>query len=211
MSKDSNALLWVLGAVMVAAVVWSAIDPPDYAVWAFELVPGGVATAILILTFKRFRFSSLAYLLVCGQFLVLATGAKYTYSEVPLFEWLGDQLHLRRNHFDRVGHFVQGFVPAILVRELLLRLSPLQRGRWLFVIIVCVCLAFSACYEIVEMSVVLLFYPDSGPEWLGMQGDPYDAQWDMAMALCGATLAQLLLARLHDRSIAAVIARRART
>ena len=207
MSKDSNTLLWVLGAIMVAAVAWSAIDPPDYGVWIFELVPGSVATAILVLTFKRFRFSSLAYLLICGQFLVLATGAKYTYAEVPLFDWLQDQLHLRRNHFDRVGHFVQGFVPAIIVRELLLRLSPLLRGKWLFVVVISICLAFSALYEILEMWVVLLFYPDSGPEWLGMQGDPYDAQWDMSMALIGATLAQLTLGRLHDRSISAVTAR----
>ncbi len=207
MSKDSNTLLWVLGAIMVAAVAWSAIDPPDYGVWIFELVPGSIATAILVLTFKRFRFSSLAYLLICGQFLVLATGAKYTYAEVPLFDWLQDQLHLRRNHFDRVGHFVQGFVPAIIVRELLLRLSPLHRGKWLFVVVISICLAFSAGYEILEVWVVLLFYPDSGPEWLGLQGDPYDAQWDMTLALIGATLAQLTLGRLHDRSISAVTAR----
>ena len=166
MSKDSNALLWILGAIMVAAVVWSAIDPPDFGVWFFELVPGSIATGLLVLTFKRFRFSSLAYFLVCGQFLVLATGAKYTYSEVPLFDWLQDQLDLQRNHFDRFGHFVQGFVPAIIVRELLLRTSPLHRGKWLFVVVISVCVAFSACYEILEMSVVLLFYPDSGPEWL---------------------------------------------
>ncbi len=207
MSKDSNTLLWVLGAIMVAAVAWSAIDTPDYGVWFFELVPGSIATALLVLTFKRFRFSNLAYFLICGQFLVLATGAKYTYAEVPLFDWLQDQLHLHRNHFDRVGHFVQGFVPAIIVRELLLRLSPLHRGKWLFVVVISICLAFSALYEILEMWVVLLFYPDSGPEWLGMQGDPYDAQWDMSMALIGATLAQLTLGRLHDRSISAVTAR----
>ena len=207
MSKDSNTLLWILGAIMVAAVVWSAIDTPDYGVWFFELAPGSIATALLVLTFKRFRFSNLAYFLICGQFLILATGAKYTYAEVPLFDWLQDQLHLRRNHFDRVGHFVQGFVPAIIVRELLLRLSPLLPGRWLFVVVISICLAFSALYEILEMWVVLLFYPDSGPEWLGMQGDPYDAQWDMTMALIGATLAQLTLGRLHDRSISAVTTR----
>ncbi len=207
MSKDSNTLLWVLGAIMVAAVAWSAIDTPDYGVWFFELVPGSIATGLLVLTFKRFRFSNLAYFLICGQFLVLATGAKYTYAEVPLFDWLQDQLHLRRNHFDRVVHFVQGFVPAIIVRELLLRLSPLLPGKWLFVVVISICLAFSALYEILEMWVVLLFYPDSGPEWLGMQGDPYDAQWDMTMALIGATLAQLTLGRLHDRSISAVTAR----
>ena len=206
--KNSNTLLWVLGAIMVAAVAWSAIDPPDYGVWLFELVPGSLATATLVLTFKRFRFSNLAYLLICGQFLILATGAKYTYAEVPLFDWLQEQLDLRRNHFDRVGHFVQGFVPAIIARELLLRLSPLHRGKWLFVVVISICLAFSACYEILEVDVVLLFYPGSGPEWLGLQGDPYDAQWDMTMALIGATLAQLTLGRLHDRSIAAVIAGR---
>jgi putative membrane protein len=195
---------------MIAAAVWSAIGPEDYAVWAFELIPGGLLTAVLILTFRRFRFSDLVYVLICLQFLILATGAKYTYAEVPLFNWLRDELDFSRNHFDRVGHFVQGFVPAMIVREYLLRRTPLERGPILFTFVVSVCLAFSAFYEIVESWFVLLFYPDEGPQWLGMQGDAFDAQWDMTMALLGALLALTLLARVHDRSIEQVLALRAR-
>jgi putative membrane protein len=177
-------------------------------VWAFEILPGSLASFALILTFKRFRFADLTYLLVCGQFLLLAVGAKYTYSEVPLFNWLRDTLELSRNHFDRLGHFAQGLVPAMVVRETLLRLCRLRRGWILSLLVVSVCLAFSALYEIVEMLVVVNFYPASGPSWLGHQGDVFDAQWDMVMALLGASSGVLLLARWHDRSMAMVMAHR---
>ena len=210
MREQKNTLLWVVATIMLAALIWSAFGPNEFDVWVFEIVPGTLATAVFIVTFNRFRFSNLIYILLCGQFLLLATGAKYTYAEVPLFNWIRDTWDLSRNHFDRVGHFAQGFAPAILFRELLLRLSSMRKGALLFFVVVSICLAFSALYEIIEVFVVLLFYPDSGPAWLGHQGDPYDAQWDMALAAIGATVSLLLLGRIHDRSMERVIERRAR-
>lgn len=206
--EQKNKLLTTCCVIMIAAVAWSAIGPADYAIWAFEILPGSLATSALVLTFKRFRFSDLAYVLICAQLILLAVGAKYTYAEVPLFNWIRDAWDLSRNHFDRVGHFMQGFGPAILVREALLRFTPLRRSWILFVLVVSVCLAFSALYEILELFVVLLFYPESGPAWLGHQGDPFDAQWDMIMALLGSMLAQWSLAGWHDRSMALVLEHR---
>jgi putative membrane protein len=191
-------------AVAAAAAVWSGIQPKDRGIWLFELVLGFLGIAILIATYRRFRFSGLAYFLMGLHFIILAIGARYTYGEVPFFNWLKEQLGLSRNHFDRVGHFAQGFVPAIIVREILARRSPLERGKWLGLLSVCVCLAFSAFYEILEWWMVICFYPDSGPEWLGLQGDPWDPHWDMTLALGGASLSLFLLSRFHDRSIQAV-------
>lgn len=191
-------------------VVWSGIRPYDPLVWLFEISLGLLGTLVLLATCRRFRFSNLVYVLVCVHIVVLAVGAKYTYAEMPLFNWLRDTFDLSRNHYDRVGHFMQGFVPVVIVREFLLRMTSLQRGKMLAFLAVCVCLALSAFYELIEMWMVLLFYPDQGPEWLGIQGDAWDAQWDMTMALCGALLAYGLLHRLHDRSLKALRAPRSR-
>ena len=151
-----------------------------------------------------FRFSRLVYVVVAIHFVILAAGAKYTYAEMPLFNWLRDTLALSRNYFDRVGHLFQGITAALLTREILIRCTALERGRILGFLSASVALAFSAFYELAEWWWVALFYPDKGAEWLGMQGDPWDAQGDMFMALCGAILVVALLARLHDRSIARV-------
>ncbi len=182
--------------------IWSAIGASDYGVWFFELIVGLTGIAVLALTYRRFQFSGLIYLLICLHYAVLAVGAKYTYALVPLLDWLRDVLALTRNHFDRVGHFAQGFVPVLILRELLIRVVRVPRGRILPLICIGLALGFSALYELIEWWVVLLFYPDQGPEWLGMQGDIWDAQWDMFMALCGATLAILTLSKRHDRSMA---------
>ncbi len=184
-----------------ALVVWSGIRPHDHAVWLFEISLGLLGALLLLATCWRFRFSNLVYVLVCAHIVVLAVGAKYTYAEMPLFNWLRDTFDWSRNYYDRVGHFMQGFVPVMMVREFLLRMTSLKRGKMLAFLAVCVCLALSAFYELIEMWMVLLFYPDQGPEWLGLQGDPWDAQWDMTLALCGAVLAYGLLNRLHDRSL----------
>jgi putative membrane protein len=191
--------------VVAAAFIWSAIRPADRWVWFFELSLGLVAVAVLAATHRRFPMSGLVYLLAAIHFVILACGAKYTYAEMPLFNLLRDMFHLARNNFDRVGHFAQGFVPAIVVREILRRVTGMRPGRMLGFLCVCVCLAFSASYEIFEWLVVIKFYPASGPEWLGMQGDPWDAQEDMLQALLGATIAILTLSRLHERSMAAAV------
>lgn len=187
--------------ITIAVVVWSGIRPYDQAVWLFEVSLGLVGALVLLATRGRFRFSNLVYVLVCAHIVVLAVGARYTYAEMPLFNWLRDTFDWSRNYYDRVGHFMQGFVPVMIVREFLLRMTSLQRGKMLAFLAVCVCLALSALYELIEMWMVLLFYPDEGPEWLGLQGDVWDAQWDMTMALCGALLAYGLLHRIHDRSL----------
>jgi len=184
-----------------AVLAWSAFKPHDYATWFFETFIGIGGVVALALTQRRFRFSNLVYLLVAIHFTILAVGGKYTYALNPWFEWLKGALGLARNHFDRVGHFAQGFVPAIIARELLLRTSGLKRGKWLAFLCIATCLAISAFYELIEWWAAALFYPANPAEWLGMQGDLWDAQEDMFMALLGATCAILLLSRLHDRSM----------
>jgi putative membrane protein len=197
---DSYAAFLV---VVATALVWSAIRPVDYGVWFFELSIGLVGVGFLIATRRRFQISGLVYALAAIHFVILACGAKYTYAEMPLFNWLRDVLHLSRNHFDRVGHLAQGFIPAMFVREFLRRAGGMKPGLLLGFLCISVCLAFSAFYEILEWWIVLKFYPTSGPEWLGMQGDPWDAQQDMLMALIGSSTSVLTLSSLHERSMAA--------
>jgi putative membrane protein len=193
----------LLLAWCAALLVWSAIAPRDYGVWVFESLPGLIGIGLVAALHRRFSFSPLVHALLAAHFAVLAVGAKYTYAEMPLFSWLRDALSLSRNHYDRVGHFMQGFVPAIIVREILLRCTTFSPGKMLGFLCVCVCLAFSALWEIIETWTVIVFYPTTGQEWLGMQGDIWDAQHDMTMALTGAALAVLTLSRLHDRSMTA--------
>ncbi len=195
-------LLIVLIVLEMIIVAWSGYRPRDYGVWVFELVPGTVGVLVLAATYRRFRFSNLVYVLVFCHYAILAVGAKYTYAEMPLFNWLKDVLDLSRNHYDRVGHFAQGFVPAVIAREILIRLTPLHRGRMLCFLTVSVCLAIIAFYELLEMWMVKVFYPTGGADWLGLQGDIWDSQWDMTMAMIGAVCAYLLLRRLHDRFMA---------
>lgn len=191
-------LLLVIGGLVL---LWSAIAPRDRLTWWLEVAPVLIALPLLWRTYPAFPLSRLAYGLILLHAVVLMVGGHYTYAEMPWFNWLRDALHLARNHYDRLGHFVQGFVPAIMAREILLRTSPLRRGKWLFFLVCCVCLSISACYEFIEWWVAL----SSGSEavaFLATQGDVWDTQWDMLLALIGAISAQLLLARVHDRSLA---------
>jgi putative membrane protein len=190
----------VLLAATAAALAVSAIRPHDYFTWLLEVAPIFIGAAILIPTCRRFPLTPLAYRLLFVHALILMVGGHYTYAEVPLGFWVRDALGLARNHYDRLGHFAQGFVPAILAREVLLRRSPLRPGKWLFFLVCCVCLAVSACYEFVEWWTAVTT-GDSATAFLGTQGDPWDTQWDMFLALVGATTAQLTLARVHDRQL----------
>jgi putative membrane protein len=192
----------LLAITMVVAGAWSAWRPADYATWAFELLPGTAATLVLLwlAISGRFRFSAIVYLFCAVQFVVLAAGAKYTYTDMPLFNWLRDALELSRNHFDRVGHFLQGLTPTLVARELLVRRSDIRRPL-AGLLAISVAVAFSACYEIIEWLWVVAFYPTQGPQWLGMQGDPWDAQADMLMALCGGVFVVMVLAQRQDRQI----------
>jgi putative membrane protein len=188
-------------AVVVAATVWSAIDPYDYATWFFELFIGAAGIIALVLLRKRFPMSSLVLAVAAIHYVVLAMGAKYTYAEEPIFSWLRDTFDLSRNHFDRVGHFMQGVTPALVMREVLQRRTNIGRNVWLGFAALTTAMAFSALYEILEWLWVAAFYPNEGPEWLGMQGDPFDAQADMLMAMLGGLLSTVILRPWHDRSI----------
>lgn len=192
---------WLVPAALLV-VAGSAVGTRDLFTWAFELVPGLLALGVLVAVYRRFPFSTVVCALALVHLVVLAVGAKYTYAEAPPGEWMRSAFGLDRNPFDRVGHFMQGFVPALVAREVFLRRTPLRPGGMVFFVTVCFALAFSAFYELLEWWVVLGFYPDAGPEWLGHQGDPWDAQADMLMALIGAVLSQLLFGRLQDRQVA---------
>lgn len=190
----------LLLVVATVATGWSAIAPADYATWFFELSIGATGVAALVATCGRFRFSGVVYTVVAVHYVILAAGAKYTYADMPVFDWLQEALGLSRNHYDRVGHFAQGFTAALITRELLLRGTSLRRAWVIAAISVSAGLSFSAMYEIFEWLWVLAFYPDRGPDWLGMQGDVWDAQADMLTAMFGAA-AMLLLSPIQDRQI----------
>lgn len=194
-------LRW-LTLVATLASLWSLTGTNQPDVWAFELVPGIIALAITVWVGRRyFRFSGLTYSIIGVSFVFIAIGARYTYAEVPLFHHLQQRFDWARNHADRAGHFLQGLTVALMAREGLVRATTLQRGTAISMFAIAFALAFSAMHEIVEWWVVMFFYPDSGPEWLGMQGDPWDAQWDMFMALIGACVAAFVLNGPQDRSI----------
>jgi putative membrane protein len=195
--KEPLALL-VVGA---AALVVSGIAPHERGTWLLEVAPALIAAPVLVATARRFPLTPLAYRLIFLHALILMVGGHYTYAEVPAGFWVERALHLARNPYDRLGHLAQGFVPAIVVREVLIRRSPLRPGRWLTFLVLCVCLAISAAYELVEWWAALIGGA-SADAFLGTQGDQWDTQWDMLTALVGAALSLLLLHRVHDRQIA---------
>lgn len=187
---------------VLAGLVWSGWAPSDRFTWWLEVAPVLLAVPLLIATASRFPLTPLAYVLIAVHAYVLMIGGHWTYAEVPAGFWVKDALGLARNPYDRLGHVMQGFVPAILVRELLVRTSPLRGSRWLAPLVVSVCLAISACYELIEW-LVAVATGSAAESFLGTQGDVWDTQWDMAMAGMGALLALLLLSRIHDRQIVA--------
>ncbi len=195
------ALPLSLLALTIAALTLSGIAPHDRLTWWMETAPVFIGAALLIATWWRFPLTDLLYVLIFVHALVLILGAHYTYSRVPLGFWVQDAFDLARNHYDRLGHLAQGFIPGILAREILLRCSPLVRGKWLFAVSVAFCLAFSAFYEMIEWWAALIAGKNADA-FLATQGDPWDTQWDMFMALIGACSALVLLSRLHDRALA---------
>jgi len=181
--------------------VWTGWNPAGRFNWLMETLPAILGGIVLVATYRRFPLTTLNYGLIWFFALILMTGGKYTYAEVPIGNWVQDTFGLTRNHFDRFGHFFQGVIPAMAARELLVRTSPLRRGKWLFVLCVCVSLAISAGYELFEWRYAVTFGGEAADDFLGSQGDIWDAQKDMFMALSGAIVSQLLLSRLHDRQL----------
>jgi len=174
--------------------------PRDRLTWYLEVMPVFIGLILLIATYQRFTLTDLAYQLIWLHAVVLLIGGHYTYAEMPFFNWLRDTFVLDRNYYDRVGHVFQGFVPAIIVREILLRLSPLQKGKWLFFIVVCICLAISALYELIEWRVAVAS-GEAAVAFLATQGDVWDTQWDMFLALAGAIVSLLVVPPWHDRQL----------
>jgi putative membrane protein len=197
----SRGYLAALLLVVALALIVSGLHPYDRTTWWLEIFPILIAAPILVLTARRFPLTTLMYTLLALHAIILMVGGHYTYARVPFGFWLQDLLGLARNDYDRLGHFAQGFIPAILVREILLRTSPLRPGRWLFVIVTAICLAFSACYEFFEWGAAVAG-GHAADAFLGTQGDVWDTQWDMFCALIGGIVAQLTLSRVHDRSLA---------
>lgn len=190
----------VLAALLIVALLVSGVAPFDRGTWVLETAPVFVALAVLAATHRRFPLTPMLYVLVAAHALVLIYGGAYTYARVPLGDWLQSVFGLLRNPYDRIGHFMQGFVPAMVAREILLRRAVVNGAGWRNFLIVCVCLAISATYEFLEWWAALAF--GQGAEaFLGTQGDPWDTQWDMFMALIGATSALALLGRMHDRAV----------
>jgi len=184
----------------VLSLTLSGLDPHDRFTWLLEVSPVLIALPLLVVTYSRFRLTPLLYRLLFIHAVILMIGGHYTYSLTPIGFWMQRAFGFARNHYDRIGHLAQGFVPAILAREILVRRSPLVRGKWLFFLVTCVCLAASALYELIEWWTALAG-GEAAQAFLGTQGDPWDTQWDMFLALVGAITALLTLARLHDRQL----------
>lgn len=199
--EPSRRLPLVLLALALVALAVSGIGPKDRFTWLLEVAPVLIGAPVLVATARRFPLTPLLCVLLFLHALVLMLGGHYTYAEVPLGEWAKLAFGFARNHYDRLGHLTQGFVPAVLAREVLLRKTPLRRGGWLVLLVTSVCLAFSALYELVEWATALAT-GSAADAFLGTQGDPWDTQWDMFLALCGALLSQATLSRLHDRQLA---------
>mgnify|MGYP001313739080 CR=1 FL=1 len=196
-----NSVLLALGGV---ALIVSGIQPVDRLTWIMEIFPILIIAPLLILTAARFPLTPLLYRLIFLHALVLMLGGHYTYAQTPVGFWLQDMLHLDRNPYDRIGHLLQGFVPAIAVREILLRKTDLRRGAMLAFLSVSVCLAFSAFYELIEWWSALAL-GQGADAFLGTQGDPWDTQWDMFCALIGAVTALIFLGDMHDRHLRRMI------
>jgi putative membrane protein len=187
--------------VLLAAVyAWSAFRPASVPTWWMETAPVFAALPLLLAAHRRLHLTRIVLLLLAIEAAIVAVGAHYTYANVPIGFRISDLLGLERNHYDRFAHFFQGVFPSLLFRELLLKTSGLRRGGWLFFVVSAICLSFSAIYELIEWGAAVLF-AEGATAFLGTQGDPWDTQWDMFLALNGSILAQLFLATLHDRQL----------
>ncbi|MBW4933550.1 DUF2238 domain-containing protein [Marinobacter sp. F4206] len=195
------ALVWTV--VFLAVLIWSGVGPKDRATWVLEVLPAVIGLFLVVWCVVRFPLTPMLYWLILIHAVILMVGGHYTYAEVPLFDWFSDWFGWERNNYDKLGHFVQGFVPALIARELVIRLGVFARRGWRSFFIVCFCLAFSAFYELIEWWVALAS-EEAAESFLGTQGYVWDTQSDMAWALSGAILALVSLGKLQDRQIAAL-------
>ncbi len=196
--KPFGAALWI--AIYAGVLLWSSIEPYDLLTWLLETLPAMVGAAVLAATYQRFRLTGLTYTLILIHAVILMVGGHYTYAEVPLFDNLSELFGWQRNNYDKLGHLAQGFVPAMIAREILIRNQVIPNAAWRNFFIVCFCLALSAMYELIEW-VAALTSEEAAEAFLGTQGYVWDTQSDMAWALCGSILALALLGRLHDKQL----------
>ncbi len=200
MDKDKHKKIHVMLLLIVLIIfVWSVIKPASYLDWVAEVSPAVVAIVIVIAIYNKFRFTTFSYFIIALLSILTFIGGHYTYSEVPLFNWIKEAFHLKRNDYDRFGHFLKGLM-AIVIREILIRKTPLVKGAWLTGITISIMLAIAALYEIIEWLSTRISKGGKGAQdFLGMQGDRWDAQWDMLSAFLGTILTLLLFTKLHDR------------
>jgi len=197
--KYLASLLIIISMVFI----WSVIHPKDYFTWMLEVLPGVIGIGILLVTYRKFRFTNLVYTLIAIHCCILFVGGHFTYAEVPLFDWIRDTFHQSRNNYDKVGHLAQGLVPALIIREIFLRNEVINKKRWLAFILVCICMAISVTYEFIEWLVSILT-GESGDSFLGTQGYIWDTQSDMLYATIGAILALVLFSKLHDKQLKSI-------
>ncbi|USK73974.1 DUF2238 domain-containing protein [Peribacillus frigoritolerans] len=200
MGRDKSRLIHLLFLLLVTAVfIWSVIKPEGYLIWTMEVLPAVVFLIYVMATYNKFRLTTLSYFVIAVLSITMFIGAHYTYSKVPLFNWIKDHYDLPRNHYDRFGHFIKGLF-AIVIREIVIRKTPLTKGPWLFAVTVSFALAIGALYEIIEwIAAIISKGRKTSKDFLGTQGDIWDAQWDMALTLIGSILVLLILSKLHDK------------
>ena len=194
---------YVLLLLFLIGFVWSGIAPHDYFTWILEVFPAILGCIVLLGTFRKFRFTYITYLLVLVHCYILFIGGHYTYAEVPLFDWIRDILHQSRNNYDKVGHFAQGFVPAIITREILIRKEVVKSKKWLSFLVVCVCITISVLYEFLEWFVAIIT-GESADSFLGTQGYAWDTQSDMLFACIGSVSMIIVLSRIHDKQLGSI-------
>ena len=187
--------------VFCITLLWSALAPHDYFTWLLEIFPALIGFIVLVVVYPQFKFTNLCYTLILIHAVILMVGGHYTYAEVPLFDWIKESFHQSRNNYDKVGHFAQGFVPAIIAREILIRKNIVHSKAWLNVIVVSLCMAISAAYEFLEWGVAECT-GESAEAFLGTQGYAWDTQSDMLYATTGAIIALILFSKYHNKAIA---------
>lgn len=193
-----NKIIWL--TIFFAVFIWSAISPKDQFTWFLEVLPALIGIVVLAITFKRFPLTPLLYVLILIHCVILMVGGHYTYAEVPLFDNFKEWFGFTRNNYDKVGHLAQGFVPALIAREIIIRKNIIPSAFWQFFFIICFCLAFSAFYELIEWWAAIAVGEDA-EAFLGTQGYVWDTQSDMGLALLGAILALLTVRKLHDKQL----------
>ncbi len=201
MTISNNHFAAICIAIIIFLEIALGISPQaDRMTWAMENAPVWIGITAWLWTKNQFPLSKFCIALFCLHAIILMVGGYYTYAKVPLGFWAKDWFELSRNNYDRLGHFAQGFIPAIFIRELLLRVAKLPQSRWITILTICTCLAFSAFYELIEWWTAI-FSTNGASDFLGTQGDAWDTQWDMFCALCGAIISQMTLQKIHDRSM----------